>query len=100
MKKVFKYPLDYAEVNVVPMIAGANIIHVGAQNGIVTMWALVSDADSIESRRFRIIGTGHELPKDIALDHIGSCVIEPFVWHVFEELSAEKQLMNAVRGIL
>jgi hypothetical protein len=85
--KVFKYPLTFDSVSVVSMIVDAKVIHVASQNGVVTLWAIVPNSAFVEPRRFRILGTGHELPLEIALEHVGSCLDGSFVWHVFEELN-------------
>jgi hypothetical protein len=67
------------------MPTGAKVIHVDGRHGQITLWALVDNAESIENHKFRIIGTGHDIPADIDLIHVGSCQIDVFVWHVFEE---------------
>lgn len=56
------------------------------QNGIPCIWAIV-DPDVLKvTRRFRIFGTGHELPGLDECCYVGTTQDGPFVWHLFELL--------------
>lgn len=64
------------------------ILHVATRSpDVVELWAL-SDGSSF-LRRFRAFGTGHPLPTDRALEHIGSvfALRGELVWHLFEDVS-------------
>jgi hypothetical protein len=83
---IWKYPLeivDYLQGKSMP--EGAQIVHVGLQNNIPTIWALVETTKRPEDRFFGIIGTGHEFSGE-HWKHVGTC--EPdqlgLVWHVLE----------------
>lgn len=88
MKTIYKYEIsgeDYIEV-VMPI--GAQIIHFGKQ-GLVGLyiWAIVNTKLANETRRFRLIGTGHELNDELTPDnHIGTAMFmdDKLVYHLFE----------------
>jgi hypothetical protein len=88
MKSIYKYPLlAYVDRQQVQLPVGAEIVHVEQQNGVPTLWALVT-SDPLWPTEFRTIlfvGTGHTLPGEHH-DHIGSYTEGPFVWHVLELL--------------
>lgn len=68
------------------MPEGSEILHVETQKGTPCMWVrLDPDAPDVE-REFITIGTGHELPPGIPLDHIGTYQLHDgvFVGHLFE----------------
>ncbi len=50
----------------------------------VEVWAIVRDAVGPTPRRFRVYGTGHDIPN--TNQHVGSTVSVSgtFVWHLFE----------------
>jgi hypothetical protein len=84
--KIYKYPLGFSERQTVMMPALANIIHINVQRGIIYIWAEVDEFNSDVPRHFRIVGTGHDLPDNVCLKYIGTCHIDNYVWHVYEEL--------------
>jgi hypothetical protein len=51
--------------------------------GVAHMWAAVDDTAPMRHRQFIIVGTGHELPEDVA-EHIATWQDGPLVWHMFE----------------
>ena len=79
---IWKYPLQIGDFNSVQMPKGATILSVDNQNGILCLWAMVDPEKSLVTRKIRIVGTGHTF--DGYAEHIGSVVMAPFVWHVFE----------------
>ena len=83
MRTIYKYRLPVGAVFHVAMPTDAKIIHVGNQDGSVHIWAEVENANPRETRNFVIVGTGHEMPRDEGR-HIGSAIVPPFVWHVYE----------------
>ena len=84
MLTIHKFELEITDVQTIGMRADAKILHVDNQNGTLCIWALLSTSDVITERRFYIFGTGHQVPR-IGLKHIGSVLMDEFVWHVFEE---------------
>ena len=81
--KIYKYPLQLAEVQTVDMPKGAKILCAGAQNGSIVIWAMVNPTFPLGGRTIRIVGTGWETKAGIK--YISSVQIDTFVWHIFEE---------------
>ena len=88
MLKIWKYELELASQQVLSLPPGADILHVGEQNGKLCMWVLL-DARStvVTDRRIGIVGTGQEIATDAKREHIGTVQIAGYVWHVFELFS-------------
>jgi hypothetical protein len=80
---IFKYGLEPGPQRVIlPSIA--NLLHVGAQEGRLFMWAQVqSDAIQLE-RRIHVYGTGHAMGEAPGA-YVGTAIVGPYVWHVFDE---------------
>lgn len=83
MLTVYKYPFDIKDVVIVAMPAGAQVLHIGMQNGTPCLWALVDTDSPIVQRTFYVRGTGH--PVQDSLWHVGSFLMAGghLVWHVF-----------------
>ena len=84
---VYKYPLAIEREQTVRMPLNAEILHVGAQHGLVALWALVTSPADEEERVFSVVGTGHaiELDGEHFLEPIGSVLVADGV-HVFHVL--------------
>jgi hypothetical protein len=85
LQEVWKFPLPmpiagWAET-VMPV--DARVLHVGVQNELICLWALVSPDAPRFARRFRIVGTGWPLAKAGA--YLATVETGPHVWHVFED---------------
>lgn len=81
MLSIYKYPVD----DQVVLPEGAEILHIGEQDGQLMFWAQVDLDRDMETRHFKVVGTGWEL-KDGSLDnctYLGT-TLGIFVWHVFE----------------
>lgn len=83
-KRIWKWPLVGA-LDEESMPKGTTILCVQMQTTVPTIWALV-DTEQMETerRRFRIYGTGREIPSESGI-YIGTVQNGPFVWHIFEE---------------
>lgn len=82
MKQVWKYSLPNGSAEI-EMPAYAEVVHVGLQNDVLQIWAVVDpDAKRKELRVFHVYGTGHGI-RDNA-KHVGTWFDAPFVWHLFE----------------
>lgn len=66
----------------------AQILSVANQDGTLCLWAKVDASKQVETRFIEIIGTGNPIPQDMGVDRsfIGTVLMDPFVWHVFERL--------------
>lgn len=82
-KRIFKYPLEITDTQEISMPAGAKILSVANQRGMLCLWALCDPKAKRDSRTIEIVGTGNPWDDRDSV-FIGSVVIEPFVWHVFE----------------
>ena len=72
---VWKFPLEYSEEIIeLQLPEQARIIHTDHNNGKPCLWALVKPNNPLETRKFRILGTGQECTlKDSAqLIYIGT----------------------------
>jgi len=85
-ERMLKYRISAEqEQTTVAMRVGAVIRAVGIQRpGEICLWAEVPDAVPVETRTFRIIGTGFEVPDDAGIVYVGTAFDDPFVWHVYE----------------
>ena len=88
-KKIWKYPLNVVDEQIVRLPKGAILMTVVSQYDNVCMYALVDpDEKDYEPRTIRLYGTGHELDEREHVIHrfLGSCITMggSLVWHVFE----------------
>lgn len=59
---VGKYPVEVRDIIEVQMPAGALPLHFDFQRGVLCVWAVIDpDALEVETKRFRMAGTGHDL---------------------------------------
>lgn len=85
MKVIYKYELftKNLEFHELALPKGTEILRVGMQHSVVTLWALIDPDEGVwEVRRFVRYGTGHEV-HGVNL-YIGTVFDGPFVWHIFE----------------
>lgn len=84
MKTVWKFPIVLGELIEIEMPAEAAILRAGIQDGNYFFWAFVNTEQPMCLRRFRILGTGHQLPEGMGLRHyVGTIQDGQFVWHIF-----------------
>lgn len=70
-------------------IGPGSILHVAARSHTtVDVWTLENPENVAPSRTVQVFATGQNLPPD-ATGHLGSTVIEPFVWHLFQLAPAD-----------
>ena len=50
--------------------------------GLMALWAEVEPCGEQQERKFRVLGTGHDIPANA--QHVGSAIFDPLVWHLFE----------------
>lgn len=83
---IWKYAIGLIP-ETIKMPANAIVRHVGSKNGTVTLWVEVDETlPEDESRTFFIIGTGHVLLNKTNIVYIGTAMVDPFVWHVYERV--------------
>jgi len=84
---IWKYPLDITDLQTVEMPEDADILHVGLDPaGHLCLWVMADRHRPFSVyRQFAVIGTGNPIEYgDLTLNHLGSVVQGPAVWHVFE----------------
>jgi hypothetical protein len=84
MKTIWKYQItkSIGIHQLIEMPAGAEIVRVGIQGNMITLWACVLPEEPKQSYLFYFVGTGHPVPvKD---RYIGSATDGGFEWHVWE----------------
>jgi hypothetical protein len=84
MNRIYKYPFAVSDAVDVRLPDGAEILHVECQNGEPCIWALIDPARAHHVRRFRVIGTGHDIVSLKGLTFVATFQQPPFVWHLFE----------------
>lgn len=84
MKIIYKYTVPFSGMAVVSLPKQAPILHVGEQDGVIFIWALVDMSEITVPRYFRIYGTGFAFKDEV--QHVGSVIVDDgrLVWHVFE----------------
>jgi hypothetical protein len=86
-RRIFKFAIEIRDLSTIFMPRGSVILHVGAQNDNLFMWAICDINAQHEARHFAVTGTGLLLPPDLTAENwIGSALLfrESFVAHVFE----------------
>lgn len=87
-RAVHKYSLKIGEdgAATVDMPIGSRVLHVDAQGDLLSVWAMTGG--ELAPRTFWVFGTGHEIPRDLSLEHRGSALMYSgmLVFHVFEEV--------------
>ena len=63
---------------------GGQILSVDNQWGELFLWALVDLKQTRVTRTIDIYGTGHSIP-NLPRKHLGTVVVDSFVWHIFEQ---------------
>lgn len=86
MKVIWKFAFA-GEFNGVTLYAnlgkGAEVVHVGVDpgSGYPAIWIMHDPNKEQQQLKFQLIGTGTPIPD--GLEHVGSVIISPYVWHVF-----------------
>ena len=98
--RIYKYPLAITDVRdgvftgTIQMPLNANIIKVGMQGTVITLWAMFEDvawdSSPTEPRSFLAVGTGRDFYDGEAnngkgLEYLDSVFDRDYVWHVFEQ---------------
>lgn len=93
VRRIYKYPIpNLADRVEIGMPGGAQIIHVGQQAGVVTLWALVDPDEPYVLRTIRVVGTGHDIryPHGKYLGTVQvpvstDLIFDVLVWHLFDQ---------------
>lgn len=94
-RRIYKYYLTNSQRQLVELPQGFQILHVGQQDGNLVLWAMVDVDAPTEKVPIMIFGTGHPIPEDLFLYHIGTVQVGHFVWHVFEDITEETNYIES-----
>lgn len=91
-KQIWKFKVIPSGKNVdIEMPRGAEILSMHTQDEQPCIWALVNPDAKIETRRFEVYGTGHDIHYDMGVERnfIGTCLIHGglLVLHIFERIN-------------
>ena len=84
MKSIYKYTLEITDSQSISMPRYAQILSVAKQGDSLCLWAEVFTEEEQVHRHIRIIGTGNPIEGSPNRVFLGTVVMDPFVWHVFE----------------
>ena len=88
MTTIYKAVLDFRQADVLPiqMPEGSEIMTIKSQYGIPTMWYLCDTEEPMETRKFRALTTGQDIPDDLEGDYINTVTMiqDQYVLHIFE----------------
>ena len=85
IQQVFKYQLQVISDQRIEMPKDAKVLHVGVQNNVMCLWAMVDGNAPLVKRHIGIYGTGHYIPVDVEPSHfVGTVMAGMFVWHIFD----------------
>jgi hypothetical protein len=87
--RIWKYLLEVTDIQAIQIPVGSRILSADNQNGDLCLWAIVPTQNATEDRCIEIIGTGNPVLEAIGLTRrfIGTVIMRPFVWHVFERVN-------------
>ena len=91
MSKIWKYTLEYTDSQTLDIPEGAEILTVQMQAKQIQIWAIVDPEAPKESITIHMITTGHEMPKMVKLDYIGTCQRGFELLHIFKEVTLTEQ---------
>lgn len=90
MDIIYKYLIPLLAEQVVhtfDLPPGSRVLHVGSQdpeNVLIWVQQKANFTGPTKQRAFRVYGTGHLIDPNEVKEYIGSVVVAPFVWHVYE----------------
>lgn len=80
---IWKYVIGIATTLELPI--GATFLDAQLQGADLCAWFLVDQSAKTEPRKFKIFGTGHEIPD--GLKYLATFQQPRYVWHLFEEMT-------------
>lgn len=85
MRRVYKYVINPLVDGVVNLPEDAEVLHTAFQGDALCLWAMVDTEAKPIARKFRVFGTGHDIPLDEDIVYIGTAFTGYFVFHIFEQ---------------
>ncbi|PHJ59296.1 hypothetical protein VF04_36770 [Nostoc linckia z7] len=81
MNKILKFNVS----EVISMPHNHKILSVQVQNGFIILWALCDIRSDNMNIKFRVYGTGWDLPDDMSKhDYVSTVQDGALVWHIFK----------------
>lgn len=89
MRTIHKQILKITATQLLKLPLNSTILFVANQHNNLCIWyECLNSNDLTSDRLIYIIGTGHEIPIDLRMNHLGSVLMagDNLVWHVYEGL--------------
>lgn len=87
MRTIWEFPFLSSAIVEIQMPKGAEVMDVEMRASTPCLWAIVDTDHPLETRRFRVYGTGNQLNECVS-SHKGSWIATfqdgSSVWHIFE----------------
>lgn len=84
MQKIWKYELAVIDTPTIAIPEGGRILCVQMQGTKPHLWVLVDPSAPLQTRTFRVYGTGHEIRGEGNQTYVGTFQWNQLVFHVFE----------------
>lgn len=88
MVTIHKAVLDFSESAIlsIQMPWGSDILKLGVQYNVPTIWYACDTGEVLESRLFQLVCTGQKITNEIDGDYLGTVLLDNdnFVGHIFE----------------
>jgi len=86
LKVIWKNQLEKMGMNFVTLPADSIPLHVGEQDGRLTIWSEVHPNRQSVQKPFLVVGTGEPISENVGIrDYIGTVRMpDGLVWHVYE----------------
>ena len=85
--KIFKYPLEIVDEQLVHVPIGAKILTAAFQYEKLFLWVEIDENPVHQDKKIRIIGTGHEFTNSTHLEYITT--VQQYdgklIWHIYED---------------
>jgi hypothetical protein len=86
-RTIWRFDFPVTDRVTVAMPEGTVILKgVGTRGPELSVWGEVDKARPWANRTLRVVGTGNPFDARGHV-HVGSIVVDPFVWHVYEEVA-------------
>jgi hypothetical protein len=95
---IWKYELSVTGLQEISIPVGSRFLSVDRQDGRICLWVMVDPKNVNEKRLIEIIGTGNPVPWRVGMSrrHIGTVIMDSFVWHVFERIEGAFPSVSSV----
>lgn len=96
MRKIYKYTLEFEDLQQVNLLEGSKILSIQAQDNKPQLWAEVSDSESMKAVNIMCYGTGHMFRHEQAENYIYVGTLQfgrgQFVFHYYVQLDRRNEI--------